>query len=121
MTHLVLHPVEAPAFELDMVLYVKTPPTQWQAMVEKIPLEMVRCCKPSSIRIMAVTPDDVPVRVTAKVSGHSVVVKFHDDWERPSGVWVHLVGTARTSPPAWERHSRQQFTRNRKTFGKALP
>ncbi len=115
MNHIILHPVEAPAFELDMVLLVRvgdTPP---------IPTEMLRCCKAGSVKVMAVTPTDVPCRVTGRIFNGHIELAFDRNAVRPSGVWVHLVGKARTSPPAWERHSRQQFTRNRRTFAKALP
>lgn len=87
-----------------------------------IPSEMRKCCKPGSIRILSATPHDVPCRVEAHITGSMIRFECHGPIKRaPSSISFHLAGKARTSPRAWERHSRQQFTQNRKAFSKALP
>jgi hypothetical protein len=122
-SHLILHPVEAPAAELEMVVHVPI----GQGKIGKawslvLPLQFTRCCASGSFRVVAATPLDEPCKCSTEIRGTEVRVRV---WplqdSAPSAVAVHVIGRARTSPPAWERHSRQQFTTNRRTFGRALP
>jgi hypothetical protein len=124
--HLILHPVEAPAAELDAVFHVEPVPSKRTVpSIHPMPLQFIRCCAPGSIRVVAVTPTDVPCLCTASVyNGSQIKLKVkpltkHQPF--PTSIAIHLIGRARTSPPAWERHSRQQFVTNRRIFGRALP
>jgi hypothetical protein len=75
--------------------------------------------------VVAVTPTDVPALCTAAVyNGNQIKLKVKPLTKYqpfPASIAVHLIGRARTSPTPWERHSRQQFITNRRTFGRALP
>lgn len=125
MKHLILHPVEAPAAELETVIPVPVPEKDLLSFTVTLPLQLTRCCSTGSLRVLAVTPADVPCRVSAKIfAGTRLKIRirlFGDSGRRPPFVSVHLAGRARTSPPAWEHHSRQQFTSNRRAFERALP
>jgi len=125
--HLILHPVEAPVFELECVLVLGPfAATGKPTMASKLlPLQFVRSCAPGSIRVLAVTPADVPCRCSAEVSARKVQATVRpfttDPIEVPTCLSVHLVGRARTSPQPWAQHSRQEYMANKRAFGRALP
>lgn len=114
--HLVLFPVEEPAAMLEMVVVADS------VAAVSIPQEFRKCCRPRSIRVLSATPADVPCRIDAYIKdGFIFFTCHHPAGAVPSQVSFHIAGKARTSPPAWEHHSRQQFAQNRKAFSKALP
>ena len=118
--HLVLHPVEEPVALLEMVHVAR-----WNIGPRlqgfTIPARMMKCCRIGSVRVAAATPTNVPCFIRSWIERDRVIFYMEGSGILPDAVSFHLVGKARNTPPEWERHSRQQYTSNRRAFKKALP